>query len=231
MIRLLVVRHGETEWNQERRLQGRQDIGLGEVGRAQATALAPTIAREAPGYVATSALRRTHETADALGVRVDRHDARLDEASLGNWEGEFSADIREADEAAYRAWRAGDHRPPGGEGFEELTARVVAGIADAVLAATGAAGGSGAGTVCQAEPRPLLVITHGGPARAFLQAVVGLAPARTVPSHPASLSVYDVDDAALRRSDHPAGVLTVPGVVRLRMYNFAPAAQELDPSD
>lgn len=210
-MRLVLVRHGETPWNEERRLQGQRDIGLSATGRRQVAALAETVGYLAPGYVVTSGLRRTHETAQVLGVRPDASDPRLNEAYLAGWEGRYSAEIRQEGGGVYAAWRAGRFHPPGAESFGTLTDRVVAGIEAAVRAARD--GGHGM----------LMAVTHGGPARAFLTAAVGLDPARTVPSHPASLSIIDVDPGAAS--------LTAPGAARLRLFNYSPAMSPLDPPD
>lgn len=210
MIRLLLMRHGETAWNGEGRLQGRLDIALSERGREQARALAPVISSYAPGRVVTSSLRRTQETAEALGLRVDRTDPHLDEAHLGLWEGSYSAQLRAESPHEYQEWRAGLLRPPGGESFEELTARVLEGVTRAVreTAADGHAS--------------VLVLTHGGPVRALLQRVVGLDPALTVPAHPASLSILEVDE------HQPLGQR---GACRLRLFNHAPSAPDAEPAD
>lgn len=210
MIRLLLVRHGETAWNGEGRLQGRLDIALSETGGEQARTLIPALDSFSPSLVITSALRRTQETAAAMGQAVSRYDARLDEACLGSWEGKYSAQVREGAPEDYLAWRAGLLRPPGGESFEELTERMVEGVHAAVQEA--AAGGH----------RCVLVVTHGGPVRALLQRVVGLDPALTVPAHPASLSVLEVD---------PERPFTDRGACRLRLFNHAPSALEAEPAD
>lgn len=211
MMRLILVRHGETAWNEERRLQGQQDIGLSDVGRQQVSALAETVGYLAPEYVVTSGLRRTRETAQTLGVRADAHDPRLNEAYLAGWEGRYSARIKEEDHGVYAAWRAGRFHPPGAESFGELTDRVITGIDDAVRKAKAEGHGQ------------LMAVVHGGPIRAFLTAAVGLDPARTVPSHPASLSIVDVDTGAAS--------LTEPGAAKLRLFNYSPAMSPLDPAD
>lgn len=210
MIRVLLVRHGETEWNGQGRLQGRRDIALSAAGRTDARALAPSLLPYRPRLVVTSALRRTRETAEALGAPSGRADARLDEAHLGRWEGESSAALAAADPVAFRDWRAGLLRPPGGESFDELTARVLDAVAQAV------------GETAEAGERSLLIVTHGGPVRALLQRTVGLDPALTVPAHPASLSVLEVDEEK---------ELTARGACRLRLFNHAPSARDAEPSD
>lgn len=204
MIRVALVRHGETAWNGERRLQGRRDIALSSVGVAQARGLMAALRAMDPDRVVVSGLLRTAETARAMGFPPDACDSRLDEASLGEWEGRYSADVRAADPEAYRAWRAGLLRPPGGESFDELTKRVVAGFFGAVADCAEVGG------------QTLMVVTHGGPVRALLAAVVGLDPARAIHSHPAGLTLLDVD---------------VERTVKLRLYNFSPSVLVPDPAD
>ncbi|MHA6627529.1 histidine phosphatase family protein [Pseudonocardia sichuanensis] len=199
-MRLLLVRHGETVWNAERRLQGDRDIPLSATGRAQASALAPVVAAHAPACVVTSPLARTRETAELLGFPGERHDARWQEADLGDWTGLRTAVLRERG-GAYAAWRAGRFTPPGGEPFAALTERVAAGVAD--LRAD-----PGGGVV--------LVVTHGGPIRAVLRHLLGLEPARIVPVGPASLTVLDlgVDGARLHGYNIRAGAEAVQPVGR-----------------
>lgn len=205
MIRVALVRHGETEWNGARRLQGRRDIALSETGAGQARHLGPVISAVAPQFVVTSALRRTVETARAMCLEPDLRDARLDEASLGTWEGEYSEDIRAHTPELYARWRAGTFTPPGGETFADLGRRVREGFFSAVDACAAAGANS------------LAIVTHGGPVRALLSAVVGLDPVRAVHTHPAGLSLLDVDP-----SDRS---------VKLRLYNYSPSVLVPDPAD
>ncbi|MGO1397455.1 MAG: histidine phosphatase family protein [Brevibacterium yomogidense] len=205
MIRVALIRHGETAWNGERRLQGQKDIALSAAGRGQARSLAAAIAAVAPDRVVVSGLRRTAETAQELGLEPDACDSRLDEASLGEWEGRYSADIRADSPEAYAAWRAGRLTPPGGESFEQLTSRVTAGLLGA------------AADCAEAGGEALVIVTHGGPVRAMLAELVGLDPARAVHSHPAGFSLLDVDS---RTQD-----------VKLRLYNYSPVVLDPDPAD
>ncbi|HUI97241.1 MAG TPA: histidine phosphatase family protein [Xanthobacteraceae bacterium] len=139
---LYFMRHGETDWNVERRLQGQHDIPLNAVGRSQALACG-TIMRallERDGrdpaafdFVA-SPLGRARVTMElmrgALGVEPQRYrtDARLAELSFGRWEG-FTFSELNATEADRRALATREHdkwafRPPGGESYADLLVRV-----------------------------------------------------------------------------------------------------------
>lgn len=177
-MRLLLVRHGETAWNAEHRLQGDHDVPLSDVGRAQARALGPLVASHAPERVVVSPLSRARETAELLGHPATACDPRWQEAHLGGWTGRQASELPES---AYTDWRAGRHTPPGGESFAELTARVVAAV-DAL--------DRSAGTT--------LVVTHGGPIRALCHHLLGLHPALVVPVAPASLTALDLGDAGPR---------------------------------
>jgi broad specificity phosphatase PhoE len=88
--RLVLLRHGRTAWNHERRAQGHADVPLDHVGRRQARAVAPLIAGEQPSSVWSSDLARAKETAalvaEECGLRVEE-DERLREFSVGERQG------------------------------------------------------------------------------------------------------------------------------------------------
>ena len=136
--RLLVVRHGVTDWNREGRFQGHLDPSLADDGRAEAELLARRLARDpdlCPRRIVSSTLARAMETADVIGraaaVDVDG-DARLIEIGQGEWEGRTHADLAVDDADRYAQWRrdAGIRQPPGGEPIESATARVSALLAE-----------------------------------------------------------------------------------------------------
>lgn len=172
MKRLLLVRHGESEWNAVRRLQGQADIGLSARGEAQATALAPTIAQLSPNRVITSDLRRASRTAELLGFPEAEREPGLREIDVGDWTGMEIAQLVAEQPEAYRGWRAGSFAPPGGEGWADFAART----AGAVQAAA-------------SESDLLLVVCHGGVIRALLQTFLGLEPRRIIPVGPGSLTI------------------------------------------
>jgi len=127
--RLLLLRHGETEWNRSHRIQGQWDTGLAPEGAAQARAWARRLAREEIGTILSSDLARAARTAgiiaDALGLPV-RLDARLREQDWGAWTGETVSEITQGRFAGKFAAveRSGwDFRPPHGESRREVLAR------------------------------------------------------------------------------------------------------------
>jgi probable phosphoglycerate mutase len=158
------LRHGRTPWNLQGRFQGQTDIPLDEVGRAQAVQAARALAALAPDALIASDLQRAVTTAEPLasitGLAL-RTDERLRETYAGTWEGLTHAEIRDVDGDALDRWATGDDlRPGGGETRSEVAARVTAAV-DQALAALPADG-------------LLVVVTHGGAARAGLCHHLGL---------------------------------------------------------
>ena len=109
--RLYLVRHGETDWNLEDRIQGRTDNPLNDAGRAQAAALARYLASAPIELVASSTLQRAAVTADAVAAyhksapRVK--DERFVEMGFGDLEGLKLPDIKARYKATTEAWAAG----------------------------------------------------------------------------------------------------------------------------
>ena len=116
---IILVRHGRTEANARGLLLGRLDVGLDDLGRVQAAAVAAAL--PAPDLVVSSPLRRTRETAEAFGAAVEVDEAWI-ELDYGAWDGR---PVDEVPAEAWAAWRAdSDFAPPGGESLARLTARV-----------------------------------------------------------------------------------------------------------
>jgi glucosyl-3-phosphoglycerate phosphatase len=130
--RLVLVRHGVTDWNREGRFQGHLDSPLSDSGRFEARLAAARIAGDdgmRPARIVSSTLGRALETALAIGEAAHRPvapDARLIEIGQGDWEGRTHAELEAAEPERYAAWRAaaGIRQPPGGEPIEEADRRV-----------------------------------------------------------------------------------------------------------
>ncbi len=136
MTILTLVRHGETAWNYEGRIQGSTDIPLNDTGRVQARGIADTLAAEYAGrdvIVVSSDLGRAAETADiiaaALGTTVSRRLPGLQERSYGDAEGMDAPTFYET----YGPWHAAD--VPGAETWPVVRERALAAIAEAVASA------------------------------------------------------------------------------------------------
>ncbi|NBO80127.1 MAG: histidine phosphatase family protein [Actinobacteria bacterium] len=131
--RVLMVRHGESEWNVLGKWQGRADIALTEAGRQQARSAAAHLRAAAVpvNRVLASTLRRAHETAEIiaeqLGLGVVMSDERLVETDVGPWEGLRADEI----EAAWPRYLRDRKTPPGFEPPDQVFARATQAIRDA----------------------------------------------------------------------------------------------------
>jgi len=131
--RLLLVRHGETVWNAEKRTQGQLDIELNDVGRGQARSVASALQKLGISgkvdAVISSDLARASETADIVAAAcpgaLRRRDAGLREIHFGELQGNLAADVKSRKSEVMRAWAQGefDRSFPGGESAEAVVGR------------------------------------------------------------------------------------------------------------
>src|SRR5215210_3123910 len=149
---LLLVRHGETDWNRDGRWQGLSDTRLNERGREQARALTGQL--DGIDVVYSSDLARARETAEIVaegaGLEV-RLDERLRERGFGDWEGLNSDEIKERFAEAHTLWRTGEGRgAENAEPFAEFAARIHEFLDDILERHAG---------------KTVLVVSHGGSIR------------------------------------------------------------------
>jgi broad specificity phosphatase PhoE len=156
--RFFLLRHGETEWNRERRIMGRRPVPLSERGRAQLAKLAPHLVGLGIARVFTSPLPRARASAELIAASLGDvpivADEGLTEVHYADWEGRTFADLR--DDPAFRAFLADPLRTPfpgGGESLLEVRDRVFAAMARVAASAAGA---------------PAVVVSHGDPLRLVL---------------------------------------------------------------
>ena len=128
--RFIVVRHGETEWNVQHRIQGNGDSPLTSRGREQADAIAERLARESFDALIASDLGRALQTAERIARRTGHPvvpDARLRERHFGEGEGMTYDEIDRRFPGAFSRTRQmdPDYRPPGGETRREFHERIV----------------------------------------------------------------------------------------------------------
>lgn len=132
--RLVLWRHGETDYNADRRMQGQLDSRLTPLGLAQARRATPVLARFAPQVLVTSDLRRASDTAAVLAGRLAlpmATDKRLRETHLGQWQGLTHTEVDARWPGARIVWRADpEWAPPGGETRVEVAARAGAVVAE-----------------------------------------------------------------------------------------------------
>lgn len=172
--RLVMLRHGQTEWNAGSRMQGQIDTDLTDLGRTQAVAAAEVLAKRQPLRIVSSDLRRAFDTAAALGERTGLAvgvDTRLRETHLGDWQGLNHLEVDAIAPGARLAWRD-DARwaPHGGESRVDVAARslplvteLVAGEPDWGSEADGAD-----------ADRPVVLVAHGGLIAALTAAVLDI---------------------------------------------------------
>jgi probable phosphoglycerate mutase len=166
--RLIVWRHGNTDWNRGGRVQGQTDTPLNEAGRAQAARAATVLAALRPDAIVSSDLSRAADTAAALaaltGLPVSI-DERLRERAYGRWQGLTMAEIPNLFPAEYTRWRAGDQAPGCDiESLDDLGKRVGEALREA-------AEGTPGGTV--------VVATHGGGSKQGIAWLLGWPPEST----------------------------------------------------
>ena len=131
MTELILIRHGETDWNAERRIQGHTDVPLNEAGLTQADAIGQRFLDERVDVLLSSDLGRAMQTANpiakACGLSVVR-DARLRERHLGVLQGKTIEEARELTPEAYEVFhsRMTDASLDGGESLAEFAERVTA---------------------------------------------------------------------------------------------------------
>ncbi len=131
VTRVIAIRHGETAWNVDSRIQGQLDVPLNDTGRWQAERLAHALADEGIDALYSSDLQRAHQTAQALARRIGLgivSDPALRERGFGGFEGHTWTEIEQRWPADSDRWRRRDpdFAPPGGERLREFFARSVA---------------------------------------------------------------------------------------------------------
>jgi glucosyl-3-phosphoglycerate phosphatase len=170
MRRLVMLRHGQTEFNAANRMQGQLDTGLSELGREQAVAAVSVLAKLDPLLIVSSDLRRAYDTAILLGERISAPvvaDERLRETHLGDWQGMTHSEVDAAWPGARIAWRNdATWAPHGGESRIDVARRSLPLVAELVESQCDWGGD---------EPyRPVVFVAHGGLIAALTAKLLGL---------------------------------------------------------
>jgi len=190
---IFLARHGESDWNVEKRFQGHSDRPLTERGRKQAHALADLVASEKIDAVYTSPLSRAQETAEIVAARAELEPVALPElreVDTGSWSGLSRADVEARFPEGFSRWRSGGSGWEDGETYEQMAERVIGALR----------------TIAEDHPDGrVLVISHGGPIRAIHAAAEGVAIddyRRLKPVEPnARLSAVAVENGRVTRLD------------------------------
>lgn len=189
---IILLRHGETFWNRERRIQGHTESDLTPLGVQQAEAMArlvaDLVAREGGAWrLAASPIGRAQRTAEAVaratGLVVET-DARLAEVCCGEWEGRLRAEVAEIhpERFATGEWFFG---APGGETFEDVHARAASWLAD--LPPEG--------------ERRVIAVSHGVTGRLLRGAYVGLDRQATLAQDVPQDAIYRLQNGQIDRFD------------------------------
>ena len=164
-MRLYIVRHGQSNWNVSQRLQGQEDIGLSDLGNAQAQRVAQRLAVANLTHVFSSDLIRTKHTARPVAethrVAVQEH-AALRERHFGDWQGlEWNTLVARFPGEWEPVFRGIDGHAPGGESYREMYFRCGTFLAE--IAADPAV-------------ERAAIFTHGGPVRSLIGNLLGIRP-------------------------------------------------------
>ncbi|MDR1732742.1 MAG: histidine phosphatase family protein [Synergistaceae bacterium] len=163
--KILLARHGQTEWNEIRRFQGRTDIPLNEEGRIQARKLAERLASWPVDVVYTSPLERALRTAEAVAARHGKTPVVLDgftEMNFGSWEGESILTLKRQNPQPLKEWFADPffRLPEGAETWEELRLRVEGALQ----------------TILSSPEEHAVIVSHGGIIRALFVVLLKMDP-------------------------------------------------------
>jgi probable phosphoglycerate mutase len=190
--RIYFIRHGETDWNAEGRLQGQKDIPLNDLGRVQAheAGLLLRDLNAAPEDLDwwVSPMARTRETAERMRQAIGLHppyykiDERLKELTFGRWEGKTWKDVRKDDPVGARTREADKWRavPPEGESYAMLLERVKGFL--------------------PTLRRDSVLVSHGGVARVLMVMLGGVQPAKAASAdiHQGRVLVFDQGECRWR---------------------------------
>jgi broad specificity phosphatase PhoE len=191
MTRLILIRHGETNWNVERRKQGRNDQPLNDKGAAQAKLAAEYVkANYDIGKVWSSPLQRCSNTAALFNMPVATTDHLL-EIDYGEWEGMLTSDI-EANYASHLNGHVDEADPPGGEQRSNLPVRAKAWIEESNIANHGG---------------DVVLVGHGGSMKGLVTALLGLPDEAmdTLTIDNCSITVIDITE----NPSHPNKLVTL----------------------
>lgn len=182
MKQIYFVRHGRTEWNAIRRMQGQWNSDLDDLGREQAEVNGRWLAGLGIEALFASPLDRTRQTAEIINRHLELpivFDDRLKEWDCGDWSGWLYAEIEERWPQEWQAWRADlfEYRAPNAENYPDMIARS-APFLDELRA-------HDAGTIA--------VVSHGMIGKAMISTLLGLDAEQTLAFHQPNDRVFRID--------------------------------------
>jgi broad specificity phosphatase PhoE len=164
MVRLILVRHGETTWNDQARYQGQEDVPLSARGRVESECLADRLVCERIAAIYSSDLIRAKETAETIAIRLSTTvmlEPRLREARLGEWQGLTYEEVRRLhfNQADPLPCYAVEQPPSDGESLRQLQTRVMAAVQE---------------IAARHSDESVLLVTHGACLRALICGWLGI---------------------------------------------------------
>lgn len=195
--RLVLLRHGQTDYNVAGKMQGHLESMLTEDGLAQAALVAPVIAAMGPERVVSSDLRRAVDSAEAVAAAAGlpvKVDARLRETHLGEWQGLSVGEVEQGWPGEIAVWRSDPAwAPPGGESRIDVVRRAIPVVDELDAELDGP------------EPATAVVVAHGGMIAGLVSGLLAL----PITAWPAIGGIGNCRWAMLaRRADHPRWRLT-----------------------
>ncbi|OCL26147.1 alpha-ribazole phosphatase [Orenia metallireducens] len=162
--KIILVRHGETEWNRQLRFQGSQDISLNDKGIEQAEKLAQRLSYEEIDVVYASDLGRAYQTAKAVAKEhnLEVHKlSELQEINFGQWEGLTYNQIQEEYQAEWVMWEENPalNGAPEGESLKDVQERSVKGLEEILSGHSG---------------NTILIVSHGGVIKVLISTLFGI---------------------------------------------------------
>jgi len=211
--RLLLVRHGETNWNRDGRFQGQIDVPLNDHGREQAKQCSDFLAPVTIDMAMSSSMARPKETAEIIlqahpGVELATTET-LWEISHGLWEGKLETEIRQDYAAELEQWQTDPHtvQMPEGENLEDVWRRAKAGWQEVLTAAT---------TLPDGTPNPnpvvMLVVAHDAINKALLCQLLGWGPEE--------FWKFKQGNGAVSVIDYPNGIAEKPLLQAMNITTF-----------
>ncbi|EKT58154.1 histidine phosphatase family protein [Providencia burhodogranariea] len=176
-MRLILLRHGETLWNMESRLQGHANSCLSPKGINQAMAIKERIQLLSPSRIITSDLGRTVQTAEIVGHPEAVREPLLRELNMGEWTGRRKSELIKNYEEKYKNWRSGTYTPPKGENWFDFCDRIGSSLREWVYK----------------EDNDLLAVVHSGVIRAACKVFLNLSPEFLLPATPGTITILNFD--------------------------------------
>lgn len=176
-MRLILLRHGETLWNIEKRLQGHFNSPLSKRGISQANAIKPLIQQLSPKTVISSDLGRAVQTAEIIGFQDPIKDKGLRELNMGEWSGRKKQELIDENPELYHAWRRGDYTPKGGENWHQFCQRVSETLTKWV----------------KESNEDVLAVVHSGVIRAACHSFVSLSANHLLPATQGTVTIFNFE--------------------------------------